>query len=50
MEGKITLKQIEINRYDSKPKTLLMKKLNSSVPNKNLIKSEISQFFNYVAI
>ena len=46
MEGKITLKQIEINRYDSKPKTLLMKKLNSSVPNKNLIKSEISQFFN----
>lgn len=46
MEGKIDFKSIEINKYNSKPRIFLMKKLSSSTKHKNLIKSEIKQFLN----
>ena len=46
MEGKMNLKQIETPKYDKHPHSLLLRKLSSSTTNKNVIKSEISEFFN----
>ena len=46
MEGKINLKKLETPKYKVQPQALLFRKLSSSISNKNIIKSEISEFFN----
>ena len=46
MEEKINLKQIDTPKYKNHPHSLLLRKLSSSTTNKNVIKSEISEFFN----
>ena len=46
MEEKINLKQLETPKYNKHPHSLLLRKLSSSTTNKNVIKSEISEFFN----
>ena len=46
MEEKINLKQIDTPKYNKHPHSLLLRKLSSSTTNKNVIKSEISEFFN----
>ena len=46
MEGKMNLKQIETPKYDKHPHSFLLRKLSSSTSNKNVIKSEIAEFFN----
>ena len=47
MEEKINLKQLETPKYNKHPHSLLLRKLSSSTTNKNVIKSEISEYFNY---
>lgn len=46
MEEKINLKQLETPKYNKHPHSLLLRKLSSSTTNKNVIKSEISEYFN----
>ena len=46
MEEKINLKQIDTPKYNKHPHSLLLRKLSSSTTNKNVIKSEISEYFN----
>ena len=46
MEEKINLKQTETPKYNKHPHSLLLRKLSSSTTNKNVIKSEISEYFN----
>ena len=42
----MNLKQIETPKYDKHPHSFLLRKLSSSTSNKNVIKSEIAEFFN----
>ena len=46
MEEKINLKQLETPKYNKHPHSLLLRKLSSSTTNKNVIKSEILEYFN----
>lgn len=46
MEEKINLKQIDTPKYNKHPHSLLLRRLSSSTTNKNVIKSEISEYFN----
>ena len=46
MEEKINLKQLETPKYNKHPHSLILRKLSSSTTNKNVIKSEISEYFN----